>query len=603
MPVTLLDRPRARPDPPVPDGRRPAGRLTAVVDLAVLSALALFSAWTVLCTAAVVGALPSAVAFWSWVAGAPVVVWLAVRWLRPLLADVTAPAPWAALALAAAAAVAGLVIVRPDIDDAFYVARSTWIAANGDLAVGDVIFSDGAWPGLQPGVPYLQSFEGIVGWLARTSGMSVGTLLYVVVVPLASAGAIWALWLLLRAWDVRRPAAGLALACTFVLYGGATHASWGNFHLARIWQGKVVFLALLVPLGYALAAAFWRTSRTRARRAALAALVLAGIAGVGLTPAAVFVAPAVALAGTAPGLVQRRWADAAAVFAAGAGPALLTGAVLALAGGPSAPNPPIGEDPWVKVLGTGAPAAVVGLALAAALLACTLPGRWSASDRVGRWTAGASVVLGALVAVPALYGVAVAALGTDEITWRLTWVVPVPALVGLLAALPRWSVAVATAAVLVWGGLPLWSAANGAWVTPPTAWKIEPAVLEAARWVADRDPGGLVLAPVETAAALAVVTADVRPVGSRPSYMQVYEDRPGVGMPERMLLQRLADVPIGAAAEPADLDGAPAAFEALDVRIVCAHGSASPLAGAARAGGYLPAFANPDLNCFERPGG
>lgn len=584
------------------------GRGTLLVDLVVLSCLALFAAWTLFCLAAVAGLIPSAVAFWAWVAAAPLVVGLTVRWLRPLLEGIGGGSPWTALVLSAAAAAAALLVVRPDLDDAFYVVRSTWIAANGDVRVGDVIFSDGAWPGLQPGTPYLQSFEAMFGWLSRASGVGVGTLVYLVYVPLAAFGAVWALWLLLRAWHVRRPAAALALTCVFLVFSGATHASWGNLHLARIWQGKVTFLAVLIPLTYAIAAAFWTARSTPARRAALAALALTGIAGIGLTPAAVFVAPAVALAAAAPGLIQRRWAEAAALFAAGAGPGLVAGAGVLLVSEAAGSNPSTGEDPWLKVLGTGIPAVVVLVAAVVAVLACLDPGRWSGSAPVGRWTALASVVIGALVAVPAFYGVAVAVLGTDEIAWRLTWIVPVPALVGLLAALPRWwrglspgiPVAVATTGVLLWGGLPLWSPANGAWVTATPAWKIAPTELEAARWVAGRAPDGRVLAPVVTVGAIGVVTAGVRPVGSRPTYMEVYVDEPEARMELRSLLQRLADVPAGAAADPADLDGAPAALQALDVQIVCARGAASPLAAVAVSTGYAPAFANAELSCFQR---
>jgi hypothetical protein len=226
---------------------------------------------------------------------------------------------------------------------------------------------------------------------------------------------------------------------------------------------------------------------------------------------------------------------------------------------------------------------------------------------VGRQTAVAAVGIGVLVAVPFLYDIAIGVMGTDAIAWRLTWIVPVPALVGLLAAIPPWSrrvapgvpVAVLTAAALIWGGLPIWSPSNGAWTTSSLAWKFVPDHLQAARWIADRQPTGRALAPVEASAAVGVVTAEVRPVGSRGMYMEVYEDQPGALLRERWLLQRLAD----GGTDPADLRDAPAALEALDVQIACARSESVALAELLEEAGYARGFANQALACFERPAG
>ena len=247
---------------------RPAARVSSALDLAVLSALGLFVAWTVVYLAALAGVVPSEVAFWAWVGSSPAVVVLVVRKLGGALGSMSQVSPWAPLAVCVAFAVGAVLVVRPDLDDASYVVRSTWIAANGDVRVGDVIFSDGSWPGLPAQTPYLASVEALFGWLARGSGVSAGSVVYLLYPPVAAFGAGWALWMLLRSWHVRRPVVGLALASLFLLMGGATHASWGNLHLARIWQGKVTFLAIVVPLLFAACAWCWTARDRTGRRAA-----------------------------------------------------------------------------------------------------------------------------------------------------------------------------------------------------------------------------------------------------------------------------------------------------------------------------------------------
>jgi hypothetical protein len=226
----------------------------------------------------------------------------------------------------------------------------------------------------------------------------------------------------------------------------------------------------------------------------------------------------------------------------------------------------------LKALGAGAPAVVSVVAALVAVLGWCVPRTWAACATVGRSTAAASVCAGVLLCIPGVYDLAIRVMGTDAIAWRLTWVVPVPILVGLLAGLPRWSQVRAGALVgglaavaLVWGGLPVWSASNAAWGARPPAWKVYPADLGAARWVAAQQNSGRVLAPAGVVAALGVVTADARPVGSRVDYMVNYSDLPGTRMPQRLLLQRLAE----GGSDAADVAAAPAALSALRVWVAC----------------------------------
>jgi hypothetical protein len=349
----------------------------------------------------------------------------------------------------------------------------------------------------------------------------------------------------------------------------------------------------------------WSATTPRFRAAALAVLGLSSVAAIGLTPAAVFVVPGIVLAGVVPGLVRRRWRDGAAVLVVGAGPALAAGVVVVVAGDPGSGGFVLrtaGEDPWEKVLGSGLPAVVV-LAGAAVLLAgCLWPARWATCGATGRWTALAAVGGGLLVAVPPLYELAGEVMGTDAIAWRLTWVVPVPALVALLGGLPRRLpaalAATGTAVALLVGGLPLWSPANGATVAAPGTWKLSPGALAAGRWVAGEHVGGRVLAPVDVVAALGIVQADARPVSSRAEYLDAYADRPDALIEERRLLQRLVD----GATSAADLAAVPQALEALDVRVVCSRSALTAMAAVLDGEGAVVGYSGDDgLMCRVRP--
>jgi hypothetical protein len=262
----------------------------------------------------------------------------------------------------------------------------------------------------------------------------------------------------------------------------------------------------------------------------------------------------------------------------------------------------VGENPWEKVLGAGAPAAVVLVSLTVLALSGLYPHVWASTDPVARWTALSAVGIGALVAIPPLYDLAALVMGTDAIAWRLTWIVPVPALVALLAGMPRrWPAAamtLAAAAALLWGGLPLWHPANGAWVASPGAWKMAPSALSAAAWVVDQRPDGRVLAPVETIAAIGAMTADVLPVSSRDAYLEAYAERPDALIDERRLLQRLAE----GGSDPADLARAPEALAALKVDVVCSRPQDAALRDLAITAGYRPGFDDGTVACLAALG-
>lgn len=577
----------------------PSAVVARLLDGALECAVASFALWTVLYHLALVVGLSPTALWWVWAAGSAGLVLARVRFGAWVPAVAPARGTGWVVALASAAAALASAVVRPDLDDASYMVRAAWVAARGRLGDRDVIFSDGRWHAMAEQNPYLPSIETLFGMTSHVTGISAGTVAYTLYVPVAAFAAVWALWLLLRAWRVRRPLLALLLACTFLLVGGDVHASWGNLHLARIWQGKVTLLAVLVPVAYAWAARYWESAAGARRWVALALVGLVGVAATGLSPAGIFVVPGVIVIAAVVGLFLRRVGASVALAVAGALYPLGAGLVVKLVGDQSDSVPSYTVvGPWERTLGTGTAAVVVLVAAIVAIVGLLVPRLARTEGRIGAVTAGASALAGMVIAIPAVSAAAVSVMGTDAIAWRIVWVVPVPALVGMLAAPTGrgrglWSAATAVVAavVLVVGGLPIWSPQNGATVGAPGSWKMWDRDLTTARWVVDQAPAGRYLARVEVVAAVGTLSADLAPVGSRPSYMYYYADDPEAQMAQRSLLQNWVDgvTPTPDPALVADAIGA------LDVSVVCGPGSMGAVLGA----GWEVAYQNGMDTCWR----
>src|SRR5260370_2821122 len=91
----------------------------------------------------------------------------------------------------------------------------------------------------------------------------------------------------------------------YLAWSGTSSASFGSFHLVRMWQGKGTFLSLMVPLLYVYLTQ-WAEHRSRR---SLLVVIAAGIAATGLTSSAALVVPLIVAAVAVP-LTFRR-ADAA----------------------------------------------------------------------------------------------------------------------------------------------------------------------------------------------------------------------------------------------------------------------------------------------------
>ena len=142
--------------------------------------------------------------------------------------------------------------------------------------------------------------------------------------------------------------------------------------------------------------------------------------------------------------------------------------------------------------------------------------------------AGPVVVFGAFLA-PGVLDVLDAAGEADAVAWRTLWVLPLPAMVGLVVTAGRPGVraapvvsAVVVLALLLVVGTPITSSANRgtelAW--PPVVDLPRPEVDSARTLVYLAPLGGTVAGPEDVDLAVAVLGVDVRPVNPRAAYLR-----------------------------------------------------------------------------------
>ena len=488
--------------------------------------------------------------------GAVRAVWRAGPGAMPTSGHVPARGGSAAVVvLALLAAVLSLVLVRPDQDDVFLVNRSTWVAEHpGAFPERDTVFSDDVLPSERPAV-LPTSLEALIGAAAARLPGSAAGLTYLAWAPLVSALGVLAIWRLLRGLGARSPVLATWAGTAFLVLDGEMHASFGNFFVGRAWQGKAAFLLLVVPALWHHGAAWGHTGHQR--RLALAALAL--VAGLGLTSSAAFLGPAVLLAAAAATALDRRRPErlglaavatlpaiAAGGYALFSEPQRLEGALGVLAAVDVRRLLDSGTEPWGvvrMVVGGGFPAFV---ALGCALTAWTVVRSRSARLVL---LAGPVVVFAGFLA-PGVLDLMNEVGDADAVAWRTLWVLPLPAMVGLVVTAPRAGiraaqvvVPVVVLAVLAVVGTPITSGSNrGAeLVWPPTHDLPRPEAASAATLIRLVGDGGRVAGPEDVDFAVAVLTTRVRATNPRSSYLAGRHVGDGFAPDERAVLSRSLD--------------------------------------------------------------
>jgi hypothetical protein len=508
----------------------------------------------------------------------------------------------AVAALAAAIGVLALFINLADHDDPYYVNRSVWIAEHGTALARDTIFGPGTYTSPYNGGIPIASIEALVGVMSHLSGLSVGTLTWLVSTFVGAVGTVWAFWALSRRWAPRLPLVVLVVAVSFMLLSGDSRL--GNFWIARMWQGKVLALVVLLPLIWV-----WADDLVRhGERRRLVTLAVAGVAFVGLTSTAVILVPFVSGGMVVAALVLRHRRLLLGGVLLAAGPVVSGVFVLllstgvgdngALRDGPGTFRRVLGPEHWMVAV------ALVAIALAPLLL----------RTRPVALMVTATLLATLVVLFGPLLRLAADLTGAGPILWRVLYCVPIAVLVGLLAVarppLPRGAsaagtvLAVALPALLVasfvWRGAPLWTTVdhNGpVTVTSTPTWKVDLVAKREVDAVMATDPSGVLLLPPKAMEVLPMVTTQAYAVDPRSWYTRILAEPAEQNRMRRALARFARGKPNQpkAAQLAQDLDG-------LKVTLACVKtAKAATKVPALRAAGYGDARRLADMTCLRPP--
>lgn len=227
--------------------------------------------------------------------------------------------------IAAAGGLLAVVAHRFDIDDAFYVGVAVTTADLPDriLLASDPVHQLASQP-LQSPVYRLHSFELLGGLLSYLSSIPAVWIMHVGMTAVAGVMVPLCHGRLLEQLMPRRMLWALAGTLALLLLDGGVHRSFGNFSFVRLFQGKAVFYAAILPLIMAYGIEFARAPGWRA----FLMLSSAQIAAIGLTSSALPLAPLAAAGGLLTGLRGPRalrtltWGCAASFYVVTAGAVL-----------------------------------------------------------------------------------------------------------------------------------------------------------------------------------------------------------------------------------------------------------------------------------------
>jgi Family of unknown function (DUF6077) len=474
----------------------------------------------------------------------------------------------------------------------------------------------------------VDSFSALQGALARLVDLHGASVAYLVTPPLMTFLAIWALWRLLRSWAPRNLLLCFALGCVYWLFSAQNQLTPGSYFLNRMWQGKVILVAWLILTAYVF------MTRWLARRDPVTAvlLVAVGICSIGMTTSAAFVAPLVFAAAAVPLLAARAWRGL---------PVLLAGATFPfVVGFVAAQKYPLvvpfkGVEPVDLVekmtRGRGGERGTfwsistswyfhevfgVGLLAAVGLLALLLAPWLARSGYPARLVTG-TAVLATLLLAPAVLPALNHLTDLTTVLRRVFWIVPFPALVGLLGAVPvlelsrrlacapaaRRAVVAAlpaalVAALLVAFGHPLWTSwrfERSLWATK-LVWKTSPRPLSSARAILGHYDGSEVILTEENIMhAIALQTVHPKTVNPRSFYARLMPE-PRDRTRDRLALTRLVD---GEEPTPSRAE-VESALSKLQVGLVCVDNSRVTVIRQVEELGYREAFRLNRLVCLQR---
>ncbi len=574
--------------------------------------------------AAVLLTAGSGLLFWlGWLLAAAALVWIAVDLRRtvdsPAGGDRQRPGgpagdpaprrssrwpPVAMLVTGLAVGAGSLFVYRVSADDAYYVNLSTWVVAHDHFALRDTMFSNQVFPTSYGGGFPITSIEGLIGALARLTGLSAPTAAYLVFAPTFAFAAVWALGQLARSWAPRLALPVFAVSVFFVLVGRGN--AYRAYSVNSIWIGKAAAIAIVLPLIW-----IYATRLAESRRGHwIRMLGLAGVAFIGLTSTAAILAPAIGCALLLAAVLLRNARIALGALALVVAPLLGGAAVAVLSRSVGGPHPQA-QASWGALhhaYGSTSTALVLLTVSAVFLAPVLLRGRQAGALA---WSAAAATVL---VLAPGALWLGNRLTSAGPVEWRLLLIAPVPTLVGVLVAAAaqrcgslagdRRAVRTAIAAVTAAAALAALSVADGAppWpdglrLSRTPVWKVKQRPLHNVRALIATDPprGRPILMPPAAMIVLSIYTVEWHGVAPRPLYVASLQE------PARLKAARKVLVRLAAARHPAPSPSAVRqALHRLDVGTVCLPPADHSGQRSVRSAGFGPFARVGTLSCAYR---
>jgi hypothetical protein len=189
----------------------------------------------------------------------------------------------------AAAALLTLAISRSDLDDAYYVAVAAFGASHPHAALlaNDPMYGEPGWTLPFPSYRF-SAYEPLAALLARALGIPAMDVMYRVLPPIAAIYVVAAIFYCSRQLLPRRWLASGICTLLLMILLGETHQGAANFGFVRLFQGKAIFLSVMVPVIYGLC---FRYASDEGRKRDLALLALAMVGSIGLSNFAILCAP------------------------------------------------------------------------------------------------------------------------------------------------------------------------------------------------------------------------------------------------------------------------------------------------------------------------
>ena len=208
-----------------------------------------------------------------------------------------------------------LSISRPDLDDAFYVGVAAFVRSHPHfpLLQADPMFGEQNWPLLFPSYK-MSAYETLGGAVAYGAHVSAMDAMYRILPPIFSGLTVVSTSLFAREIAPRRWLLVTVLAIILIGVLGETHRGFANFGFDRIYQGKAIFVTVMLPSIFYLTWKFMREGRPDN----WLLLIFAQLGAIGLSGFAMLIAPIAGLSALlasfiANGNVPRRRLGAAAL--------------------------------------------------------------------------------------------------------------------------------------------------------------------------------------------------------------------------------------------------------------------------------------------------